>query len=211
MRGAATTTMHNKRSAPGCSGHTLVELLLAAAIAGVLAAVGMPALGALVKDHRRSTVANELLASVLLARAEAAKSGQTVIVCGIADADGDGLLVPAERACRGRDWSGGWITAVWTDADGDGSVAPGELRVLREFVSTHRAVLSVTANAFTATPPITPAGTAALRPFSRSSTNGTIAVCDARGGAHARAVIIAANGRARVSRTAAGGEPLSCP
>jgi type IV fimbrial biogenesis protein FimT len=204
--------MNNKRSAPGaCSGYTLVELLLAAAIAGVLAGVAVPAFDTLVKDSRRTTVANELLASVLLARAEAAKSGQTVILCGIADTDGDGLLAPAERTCRGRDWSGGWITAIWIDADGDGAVTTGELAVLREFVNRRRGALTVTANAFTATPPIAPAGTAALRPFSRSSTNGTIVVCDARGSAHARGVIIAANGRARVSPTTAGGGALACP
>ena len=204
--------MNNKRSAPGpAPGYTLVELLVTAAITGVLAATAIPSLDSVIKDNRRATVVNELLASVILARSEAIKRGGTVIVCGIDDANRDGLLDDGERGCRGRDWSGGWITAAWADANADGAVAAGELTVLREYVSTHRGRLSVTSNYLTATPPISPAGTAALKPFSRNSSNGTITVCDARGAEQARAVIIAPTGRARASRIRAGGEPLACP
>ena len=56
-----------------------------------------------------------------------------------------------------------------------------------------------------------PAGSATLETFGRHSSNGTITICDGRGSAEARAVIVSPNGRARSSKTRADGTPLICP
>lgn len=50
-----------------------------------------------------------------------------------------------------------------------------------------------------------------FRPFRGRSTNGTLTVCDRRGGSAARAIIINNIGRPRLSAAASNGNPLSCP
>jgi type IV fimbrial biogenesis protein FimT len=50
-----------------------------------------------------------------------------------------------------------------------------------------------------------------FRAFEIRSTNGTLVFCDARGAAHARAVVISYTGRPRIATTRPGGSPLRCP
>lgn len=192
------------------NGWTLIELLTALAVAGVLAAAAIPAYRGLAADARRAARVNELLASLILARSEAAKRGATVIACGVADTDGDGRLGPAERSCQGLDWSRGWLVAAWRD-NGDRTVDPGELEVLLMRAADPKEGLSVRANGLAAAPPVRPLGTAALETFGRHSSNGTITICDGRGSASARAVILSPTGRARSSKTRADGRGLDCP
>lgn len=200
-----------KRVAAARRGYTVIELLTAVSIAATLAALVIPAFDAVVKDNRRASAANELLRVLRYARLEAAKRGQRVIACGVADADHDGSIGPAERACIGRNWSDGWMTAVWRDADGDATVDPVELEVLDVRINGARGAVTVQANGLAAMPPVAPRGTAVLEPFLHRCSNGTITICDARGSAQARAVILSPNGRARVSSRKADGSPLACP
>lgn len=191
-------------------GWTLIELLAVLAVAATLAAAAIPAFRGLAADARRSARVNELLASLIYARSEAAKRGATVIACGVADADGDGAIGPSERTCLGLDWSGGWLVAAWRD-DGDRRVDPGELELLVARAADPKEGLRVIANGLAASPPVRPLGTAALETFGRHSSNGTITICDRRGSAEARAVVISPTGRARSSKTRADGRPLACP
>ena len=202
----------NGAATPGrAGGQTLLELVVVVAVAGALASQALPAFERLILDSRRTATVNELVAALLLARTEALTRRQPVIACGVRDANANGQLEPAERTCAGRDWSQGWLVGAWQDADGDNAVDAGELVVLREHVADPGNQLRVTANSFTPTPPIAPAGTTVLKPFGQRSGNGTVTVCDRRGSAHARGVVLSGNGRTRVaSRTAAGG-PLICP
>lgn len=190
------------------AGFSLLELLVTVSVAGTLATIAVPSLGRLVQDSRRTAVANELLATMLLARSQSAAQGRTVVVCGFDDRNRDGRLSDAELRCAGSDWSAGWFVAVWDDADHDGRVDTGELSAPLRVSANGEAGISVRVNGLANAP--LPAGTAALRPFDRNSSNGTITVCDRRGADEARALILSPNGRARLaSRTAAGG-PLTC-
>ena len=198
-------------AAPGrAGGQTLLELMVTLGIVGVLASVAVPSFSRLVLDGRRAAVVNDVVTALLLARTEAIKRRQPVIACGVRDANGNGVLEPAERTCVGPDWSRGWVVGAWRDANGDQRVDADELAVLREHLSDVPGI-AVRAGPFTATPAVAPAGTAIAKPFGQRSGNGTITVCDRRGPAHARGIVVAGSGRTRVAAERAGGGPLSCP
>jgi len=84
-------------------GVTLIELLVALAVAAILLAVGVPMLRDFILNNRLTTHANTLAASLALARAEAVRRNRPV------------AIVPAAS-----DWSKGWTVGV--DADGDGTI-----------------------------------------------------------------------------------------
>jgi type IV fimbrial biogenesis protein FimT len=193
-------------------GYTLVELACVLAIAGIVASVALPSLGAFALDQRRTAVVNELVNTLRLARSETLKrGGRALVACGVADRDSDGRLAADELGCAGRDWSDGWVLAAWDDADGDARVDAGELTTLRAFQTHADGRLTVIAGNFTASPPVAPAGTLLIKSFGKRTSNGTITVCDRRGPEAARAVIVSSVGRARVSATRADGSALACP
>lgn len=86
------------------SGYTLVELLITLAVLAALLAMGLPSFDNSMRSNRVATAANEMLASLSLARTESIKGLGRAGVC--ASADG--------TACQtGTDWSGGWL--VWRE------------------------------------------------------------------------------------------------
>lgn len=193
-------------------GFTLIELMVTLAVLAILVALGFPAMSDALRSARRTSLVNELVASVMLARSEASRSGQPLVVCGVSDANGNGTIDVAERACTGLDWSDGWIVAPWADADGDGALDAGELGApLRYFVNDY-ARFSATGSGFAGAPA---AGAVALMPFNRAGTSGRVTICDPRGAARARAVDFTANGRPMVVASSAddpgAGVALACP
>jgi type IV fimbrial biogenesis protein FimT len=201
-----------RESAPAhAGGYTLIELAVVLSLVGILTALALPSFDTLARNTRRAAIVNDLLTTVRLARSETLKQGRPLVVCGIEDRDRDGAFSAAERTCSGYDWTDGWLLARWTDADGDATVDPTELVALSVYGTGAADRLTVTAGNFMATPPVRPAGTLLVNPFGRRTSNGTITVCDARGAAAARGVIISSIGRARASATRADGTPLRCP
>lgn len=203
-------TTKSAHAPAAAGGYSLLELLTTLAIAGTLAFTGVPALHGLWLDERRTTAINGLLLTLRMARSETVKRDGPLVVCGLADGNGNGAVDPAELHCAGQDWSFGWLVAGWNDADGDAVVDPAELVPLRVF-NGPAGGLRVTAGKFTATPPVLPPGTMLVKPFGWRTSNGTITVCDRRGAQHARAVVVSSVGRARASGTKADGTPLACP
>lgn len=177
-------------------------------IAGVLAAVTIPSFDTLSRNERRTAVVYELQATLRAARSEALKrGGRQIVVCGIADPG----LAADQQTCLGHDWTRGWALGTWSDTDADATVDPAEFRGLRVFQPGAGGRLSVRAGNFMATPPVKPAGTIVVKSQGKRSSNGTITICDDRGPASARAVIVSSLARARVSSTRADGTPLTCP
>jgi type IV fimbrial biogenesis protein FimT len=102
-------------------GVTVVELMMAIAIAGILTAIALPSFSSSLASNRMANTANEFLATVAFARSEAMRNNRGSVFC--ASADGS--------ACGGG-WEDGWI--VWADANADGvrqTSGPGEEPVLR--------------------------------------------------------------------------------
>lgn len=94
-------------------GFTLIELSVVLVIIAVTAALALPSFDRLIRSNRVSTQANELIASLALARSEAIRSntpgrtgivGRDVVLC----PSSDGLTCAA-------DWNDGWIVARRVD------------------------------------------------------------------------------------------------
>jgi type IV fimbrial biogenesis protein FimT len=187
-------------------------MLATLCIAGIVASLALPSLDTLALNERRTAVVNDLLLTLMVARSETVKrGGRPLVACGVDDRDNDGTVDPEEQQCSGHDWSDGWMLGTWNDANGNALVDPAELVPVRVFQTGARGRLTVTTGNFAASPPVQPAGTMLIKAFGRRTSNGTITICDRRGPAAARAVIVSPIGRARVSSTRADGTPLRCP
>ena len=101
----------------GALGFTLIELMIVLAIVAVVMAVAVPGFRNLSLSTRLKSYANEVVASVYLARGEAIKRSAAVRLC----VSTDGI------ACASGDWEQGWIVMAldgtvikWQQASTDG-------------------------------------------------------------------------------------------
>lgn len=95
---AINTLMKNE------SGMSLVELMAALAILGVLVAVAMPSFGDLVKNNRIATQANTIIAATQYARSEAVTRG---------------VNTRLEPIVSGTNWTQGWLVRIDGNDDND--------------------------------------------------------------------------------------------
>jgi type IV fimbrial biogenesis protein FimT len=82
-------------------GFTLIELMITVAILGVLALWAVPNVRTFIQNARMTSMANELIADITLARQEAQRRGAQVSIC--ASSDGATCLSGTP------DWMEGWI------------------------------------------------------------------------------------------------------
>ena len=106
----------------------MVEMLVVMLIAGVLAALAIPAFQTIIQTNRTSAEINTLVNDLQFARAEAQRLSQTVSVC----ASGNG------STCSGNstNWQSGWI--VFSDLNASLNVDANDviLRVQVPFTGT---------------------------------------------------------------------------
>ena len=164
------------QSATRTRGITLLEVMVAFAVAAIIFALGVPAFGTWFADQQVQDRAEALVHALDLARSEAVKRGDRVDVC------------PAPDACDGgaAAWDGGWI--VVPDVARSAASALAHERAAPEGVTIrgNRPVADYVS--------YTAAGRA--RRFDGALQMGTFTVC--RSGQRARKVVLAGSGRARL-------------
>ena len=101
------------RSVRPVTGFTLIELLVTLAVAAIVIGLAVPSFQAVVNGNKLTTAANEMVASLQVARMEAVRRNRRGVVCASANANAG---TDATCASAGVD---GWITFIDENNDGD--------------------------------------------------------------------------------------------
>lgn len=167
-------------------GFTLMELLMVLVVGSSLLAFGVPAFQSVVADQRSTTVINEMIESMILARSEAIKRGRYVSVC----ISTDGVACSA-----GADWNDGWIIFVTASA------TPATVDAGDEIIRVHQALsgpvdINTLGNidSFVSFRPVGTTGTTAI------NFSGTLTLCDQNSNTGPRGLVVSPSGRIQVSR-----------
>jgi type IV fimbrial biogenesis protein FimT len=166
-------------------GWTLFNLLVSVCIVAILLSLALPAFDTLMWNQRRVAATNDLVASLHLARSEAIKRAQLVVLCP--------LGAPGDCLERSGEWPNGWMVFVNLDRDNPPRRDPGE-PVVREYPGPEGVSVLANREAFV------------MRPAGVRSTNGTVSFCDPENRRDGRAVVISYTGRPRTSD-----RDLRCP
>src|SRR5215831_9254005 len=99
-------------------GFTVIELMIAVSIIAILMVVAAPSLRDVIRNARMTSLANDIMTDLSLARGEAVKRGVRISMC----ASNTGT------ACTNTEWRFGWIIFAEADTAGSqGTVDPNDV------------------------------------------------------------------------------------
>lgn len=175
------------------SGFTLLELMITLSVAAILLAVGVPGFQDFIRNNRRASEVNNLIATLQVARSESITRNRRVGVCPTSNG----------TACvASTTWETGWL--VFVDEDGDGSRDNDE-EILVHQVGPEAMTIRVEFQAIDYLP------NGRIDSFPTDGTVGNFIFCDERGANQARVVQLDLGGRPFTSTTKIGGGTPSCP
>ncbi len=174
-------------------GFTLIELMIAIGLTGLLLSMAVPALDIFVSNARQTGAINDFVSSIHQARSVAVTTNQRVTIC------------PSSNGtnCEAVGWNNGWI--VFADPDSDRNVDIDETVIA---ASGALDGLTLQSGEFATFLMYRPNGR--VMNASLDGSSGAITVCDDRGAEHAKVMIIDLSGRPRLSKTMADGSAPSC-
>lgn len=165
------------------TGFTVVELMITILIAALLLGLGVPAMQQMIINNRLVTQTNRLVTQISLARSEAVKRGQPVVLC----RSDDPLASPPACGGDANDWSTGWLLFYDDNDNNDYDDGVDTLIQVNEGVTGAISVMTNgTADAF-----FTYQGDGT----SFSTNNAVFAVCNDDDGSTGRQITISAIGR----------------
>ena len=154
-------------------GFTLYELLITLLVVGVVLTFGLPNLSEFTQNSRMTSTANDMHASFLMARSEAARAKTNITICASSDPMG-------VANCDGT-WDQGYI--VFMDLDGDILRAGANETVLRAHPPIENGVMLRIANNATY---FSFAGTGLGRGNVAGPAISQVVMCDDRGNVRAQ-------------------------
>ena len=176
-------------------GLTLIELMIAVAIAAVLMALAAPSFQQAINGNRLAGAAGDVIGALQLARSEAIRANRRTVLC----RSSDGSSCDTTNAA----WPG-WI--VFVDDDGDGTRDAAEPVVKAATVDAPLQLLA-SASITALSHRVTFRGDGTARTAAGALLNGSLAVCMAttRPAENVRHVSLAFGSRTASRRTNAGG------
>ena len=175
------------------SGFTLIELMTAIAVTGLLLSMAVPALDLFVSNARQTSAINDFVSSMHIARSTAITTNTRVTLCPSANG----------VTCENIDWDRGWI--VFADLDSDQIVDLNETITSKTDGINNLSIESIEFANFLLYRPNGRVMNAAV-----NGSAGEFTVCDERGADNAKVMIIELSGRPRLSKKLANGSAPSC-
>jgi len=175
------------------NGFTLIELMIAVGLTGLLLSMAVPALDIFVSNARQTGAINDFVSSIHQARSTAVTTNARVTIC------------PSSGGanCEAVGWNAGWI--VFSDPDSDRNVDTGETIIAS---SGGADGLTIQSGQFPTFIMYRPNGR--VMNASLNGSSGSFTVCDKRGADYAKVMIIDLSGRPRLSRTLVDGSAPAC-
>ena len=173
-------------------GFTLIELMIVLVVMGVILTLSAPSMLNILQKNRLQTAADNFFADLMLARSEAVKRNQPVVLC----------KSSTGSACDpSGNWELGWLVYADQDADGVKDIGEPVLRIGAALGSGD--TLRVTAGAFSNQLTYHNDGSS-----SGTAGNETFVFCDADANqSTAREIMVAVTGRPKKQQKTTG----SCP
>jgi len=198
LEGSESDTMKTQ------GGFTLTELLVVIAIGAILAAVAVPNLSGLVADNRLTAATNDLIAQLSLARSEAIKRNESVVLCRSTNSTSEAPTCDGDTA---QTWEDGWIVFVNMDGNTPPTYDPVNTDILLRVQEPMTGVMQLRSGVVNDTHfEYAPDGTSNMVGISN------FAVCDDRGTAEGRQIQLGILGRPELLKDSSGTptNPTSC-